>query len=190
MQLGQDLLQEQIRAQTPNPLSRWLYDPVGLVTPAKQKGAILVRGAFQGAQGEGCPVKDTWDTALSGDLGEDAIKLFEEYVQLGKVKFKRALTPPCFTDGPLALTVSDGSEQAYGAVMYLRWNSDQGPIIRLVESMAKLTPLDQKGDAVKAEMCGAVFASQLKKYFELHRKIQVERRYHFLDSQTVLGAIQ
>ncbi len=108
-------------------------------------------------------VKDTWDTALSGDLGEDAIKLFEEYVQLGKVKFKRALTPPCFTDGPLALTFSDGSEQAYGAVMYLRWNLDQGPIIRLVESQAKLTPLGQKGDAIKAEMCRAVFTLRLMK---------------------------
>lgn len=35
-----------------------------------------------------------------------------------------------------------------------------------------------------------VFASRLKRYFELHSQIQVERWYHFLDSQTVLGAIQ
>lgn len=41
--------------KTPNPLTRrellsqvaGLYDPIGLVTPAKQKGAILVRKAFQ-----------------------------------------------------------------------------------------------------------------------------------------------
>ena len=48
--------------------------------------------------------------------------------------------------------------------MYLRWSSDQNPIIKLVESKAKLTPLDQKGDAVKSEVCGAVFASRLKRY--------------------------
>lgn len=59
-----------------------------------------------------------------------------------------------------------------------------------MESKAKLTPLDQKGDAVKAEMCGAVFASRLRKYFELHSRLQVERWYHLVDSQTVLGAIQ
>ncbi|XP_058477623.1 uncharacterized protein LOC131448851 [Solea solea] len=198
MRLGQNLLQEQIRAKTPNPLTRrallsqvsGLYDPVGLVTPIKQKGAILVRRAFQEAKGGSAPVKDSWDTALSDALREDAIKLFEEYGQLAKVKFTRALTPPSFTDGPLAITFSDGSEHTYGAVMYLRWRSDQGPVIRLVESKAKLTPLDQGGDAVKAEMCGAVFASRLKKYFELHSRIQIQRWYHFVDSQTILGAIQ
>lgn len=151
MRLGQDLLQDQIRAQMPNPLTRrellsqvsGLYDPVSLVTPAKQKGAILVRRAFQEVKGGASPVKDTWDVALSDDLREDAIKLFEEYAQLGRAKITRALTPACFTDGPPAITFSDGSEHSYGAVMYLRWDSDQGLIIRLVESKAKLTPLDQ-----------------------------------------------
>lgn len=54
MRVGQDLVQEQIKTHTPNPLTRrellsqvsGLYDPVGLVSPAKQKGAILVRMAF------------------------------------------------------------------------------------------------------------------------------------------------
>ena len=198
MRLGQDLLLDQVRAQTPNPLTRrnllsqvsGLYDPVGLVTPAKQKGAILVRRAFQEAKSDNCPVKDTWDTALSDSLREDAIRLFEEYVQLGQVTFTRAITPPSFIGKPWAITFSDGSEHAYGAVMYLRWNTDQGPFVTLVESKAKLTPLDQKGDAVKAEMCGAVFASRLKKYFEQHSKIQVGKWFHVIDSQTVLRAIQ
>ena len=167
-----------------------MYDPSGLVTPAKQKGAILVRQAFQEAKNKNCPAKDTWDTALSEGLREDAIELFEQYVQLGKVKFTRALTPSCHTGKPWAVTFSDGSEHAYGAVMYLRWSSDQGPIIKLVESKAKLTPLDQKGDAVKSEVCGAVFASRLKRYFEKHSQIKVEKWFHLVDSQTVLGAIQ
>lgn len=34
-------------------------------------------------------MKETWDTALSDNLREDAIKLFEEFVQLGKIKFTR-----------------------------------------------------------------------------------------------------
>ncbi|KAL3973928.1 GTP-binding protein [Sarotherodon galilaeus] len=198
MRVGQDLVQEQIKTHTPNPLTRrellsqvsGLYDPVGLVTPAKQKGAILVRRAFQETKVESCLVKDTWDMALSDALREDAIRLFEEYAQLSKVTFVRALTPPCFTEEPWAITFSDGSEQAYGAVLYLRWNSDQGTTIRLVESKAKLTPLDHKGDVVKAELCGAVFGSCLKKYFEAFSRIQVERWYHFVDSQTVIGAIQ
>lgn len=197
MRLGQGLLQEQIKTQTPNPLTRrellsqvaGLYDPIGIVAPVKQKGAILVRRAFQEAKEGSCSVRDTWDMALSDGLREDAIKLFEEYVQLGKVKFVRALTPSCSATEPLGITFSDRSEHTY-LMMYPRWDSDHGPIVRRVESKAKLTPLDDRGDAVKAEMCGAVFASRLKKYFELHSQIQVEKWYHLVDSQTIPGAIQ
>lgn len=85
---------------------------------------------------------------------------------------------------------SDGSENAYGVVMYLRWNSDQGSITKLVESKAKLIPLDHKGDSVKAEMCGAVFAARLRKSFDQHSQIRVGKLYHLVDSQTVIGAIQ
>lgn len=191
MRLGQDLSQEQIRAHTPNPLTRrellsqisGLYGPIGLVTPAKQKGAILVCRVFQEARNRSGQVRDTWDVPLSDCLREDAIQLFEEYVQLGRVMFTRALTPPCYINGPLVITFSDGSEQAYGAVMYLRWDSKQGPVIRLVESKAKLTPLDHRGEAVKAEVSGAVFASCLKKHFESHSRIEVKRWYHLVDSR-------
>ena len=116
MRLGQNLLQEQVRPQTPDPLTRrellsqvaGLYDPSGLVTPEKQKGAILVRRAFQEAKSKSCPAKETWDTALSEGLRKDAVQLFEQYVQLCKVKFTRAVTPSCHAGEPWAITFSDG----------------------------------------------------------------------------------
>lgn len=71
--------------------------------------------------------------------------------------------------------------------MYLRWDTERGVDVCLVEAKAKLTPLDQKGEAVKAEICGAVFAARPRKYFE---RLEVEKWLHLVDSQTVLGAIQ
>ncbi|XP_013856505.1 uncharacterized protein LOC106512432 [Austrofundulus limnaeus] len=87
MRLGQDLLLEEVRLKTPDPLTRrellsqiaGLYDPIGLTTPAKQKGAILVRGAFQEAKPKCNIVEDTWDLALSDELHRAAVDLFEEY---------------------------------------------------------------------------------------------------------------
>ncbi|CAM4471325.1 unnamed protein product [Leuciscus chuanchicus] len=85
MRLGQDLLLEEVRAQTPDPLTirellsqvAGLYDTVGLTTPSKQKGAILVRRAFQEAKPKCSMVKDTWDLPLSDELRKDAIGIFE-----------------------------------------------------------------------------------------------------------------
>lgn len=197
MRLGQNLLRQEVRNQTPDPLTRRellsqvssLYDPLGLVTPVKQKGAILVRRAFQEAKVKYW-LEDSWDVALSEGLREDAIKLLEEYADLSQLRFTRSLTPPDLCAEPSAITFSDGSQHAYGAVMYLRWSCSRGVVVRLVESKSKLTPLDHKGDPVKAEICGAVFAARLKTYFQRHCRLQVKKWYHLVDSQTVLGAIQ
>ncbi|XP_019738325.1 uncharacterized protein LOC109523554 isoform X2 [Hippocampus comes] len=198
MRTGLDLREEEVRRSTPEPLSRRLllgqiaslYDPIGLVTPAKQKGVILVRESFQEARKDR-PVKDTWDDPLSPRLREAAVTLFEEYVRLGQIRFDRSLTPSEVLGSPVGITFSDGSEASYGAVLYLRWETEPGQVIvRLVESKAKLTPLDQKGDGIKAELCGAVIATRLKKYFERHCRIPVDHWVHLVDSQTILGAIQ
>lgn len=50
MRTGQNLLKEDVRSKVPNPVSRrmllsqiaGLYDPIGLATPVKQKGAIWI----------------------------------------------------------------------------------------------------------------------------------------------------
>lgn len=62
--------------------------------------------------------------------------------------------------------------------------------MKLVESKAKLTPLDQKGNVIKAKLCGAVFATILKTFFERHCSIKVKRWIHIVDSQTILAANQ
>lgn len=85
------------------------------------------------------------------------------------------------------ITFSDGSDKTYGAVMYLRWETSRGIEVRFVESKAKLMPLDQKGEAIKAEIFGAVFAARIRKYVEKHERLNIERWFHLVDSQTVLG---
>lgn len=124
------------------------------------------------------------------NLRNEAIKLYEEYVQLGQVKFHRSLTPVGWIGKPWGITFSDGSDKTFRAVLYLRWDTDQRVDVRLVESKAKFAPLDQKGDVIKAEICGAGFAVHFKKYFEKHGRMEVESWFHLVDCQTMLGAIQ
>lgn len=91
MRISQNLLGEEVREKTPDPLTRRqllsqvasLYDPMGLV------GAILVRKA-----GGKTLARDTWDRPLSERLREDAIHLFEKkYTRLKQITFHRSLTP-------------------------------------------------------------------------------------------------
>lgn len=53
-------------------------------------------------------------------LREASIRLFEEYVRLGQVRFERSLTPPGAIGRPVGITFSDPSEASYGAVLFGR----------------------------------------------------------------------
>lgn len=64
------------------------------------------------------------------------------------------------------ITFSEGGDKTYGAVMYLKWETKEGTNVRFVDADAKLTPLEQKREAVKAEICGAVQAARLNKYLK------------------------
>lgn len=64
----------------------------------------MVRRDFQEAKRGSSPVKDLWDIAVSDALRDDAIKLFEDYAQLAKVKFTRALTGGGFLARKILLT--------------------------------------------------------------------------------------
>lgn len=88
----------------------------------KQKRAIFVQKAFQESRHENL-IRDTWDKPLSESLREEAIKLFEEYAQLGEIKFLRGLTPAGWKGKPWGITFSDGSDNIFGAVTYFMWET-------------------------------------------------------------------
>ena len=46
-----------------------------------------------------------------------------------------------------------------------------------------------KGDTVRSEMCGAVFAARLATFVIKNSRNKFHKIYHFIDSMTVLGAI-
>ena len=46
-----------------------------------------------------------------------------------------------------------------------------------------------KGDTVRSEMCGAVFAARLATFVIKNSSNKFHKIYHFIDSMTVLGAI-
>ncbi|KAI2651191.1 Endoplasmic reticulum mannosyl-oligosaccharide 1,2-alpha-mannosidase [Labeo rohita] len=108
MRLGQDLLLGQVRAQTPDPLTQrellsqvsGLYDPIGLATPIKQGGAILVRRAFQEAKPRVAPLKKHGTLHYLTNL-EKMLLIFLK-IMFGRAKFARASTPAAISAEPVS----------------------------------------------------------------------------------------
>ena len=74
-------------------------------------------------------------------------------------------------------------------MVYVRWEGEHEAVVRLVEAEGKLSLLSLKGETVRSEMCGAVFAARLSKFVKKNYRYQFTKFYHFIDSMTVLGAI-
>ena len=154
-----------------------IFDKLGLASPMKMKGAILFRKAWQRSRGTTREEID-WDKPVDEDIRQECLIFFKEIVRLASVRFKRCLKPKNWVGDPIVVTFSDGSDDAFGAVSYLRWEVDEVGSekfeTRLVESKGKLCPLNQKGDTVKSEMCGAVFAARIRVFLEkrFRQKIQ------------------
>lgn len=51
----------------------------------------------------------SWDEPLSEGLREEAIKLFKDDVEVGKIRFQRSITPPYWKGKLWAITFSDWS---------------------------------------------------------------------------------
>ena len=186
MRTGPDLSEDKIEVNLPTPLTKRIvlsqllgtFDPSGFVSPFKMKGSILFRKTWQCTLDKNGKFAD-WDAPISQNIAAQWLLYFKESTNVSNITFTRSLKfPGCRK--PYLVTFSDESDYAYGAVVYIRWETDCGNIIRLVEAKGKLCPLNMKGDTVKSEMCSFVLANS---------RIRFTKVYHFVDSMTVLGAI-
>ena len=195
MRTGPDLSEDKIEVNLPTPLTKRIvlsqllgtFDPSGFVSPFKIKGSILFRKTWQCTLDKNGKFAD-WDAPISQNIAAQWLLYFKESTNVSNITFTRSLKVPGCRK-PYLVTFSDGSDDAYGAVVYIRWETDCGNIIRLVEAKGKLCLLNMKGDTVKSEMCGAVFASRLRSFVLANSRIRFTKVYHFVDSMTVLGAI-
>lgn len=149
---------------------------------------IFVRKALQEGKG-GKLTQETWDQPLK----QSQRRSHTAFWRICAAWTGEILQEPhtsWLERNPWGITFSDGNDRTYMALMYLRWETSQGPVVRFVYSKAKPTPLYQKGEAVKVGLCGAVFTSRIRKYVGKHARMRIERWFHLHDSQTVLGAIQ
>ena len=81
----------------------------------------------------GLEPKVDWDDSLPDNIREAWRELFIDLEGVYKLKFNRALTPEdAVEEDPTLVIFSDGSSDAYGAVAYCRWKTNDGYASRLI----------------------------------------------------------
>ena len=95
------------------PLVNRIYDPLGLITPVVVRAKILLKKLW------GCKVD--WDDPVPDSIQMEWLEVFQSFLWLKEISFKRCAKPIDYVGDPVLITVCDASELAFGACCYLRW---------------------------------------------------------------------
>ena len=168
------------------------YDPLGLILPCKMIGNLLLRLTIQvlkkDIQG---PVP--WDIEITGDLQCRWTTYFEMLASLSGVVFHRSFKP--FNCDPNILPVlvlfSDGNPDSFGTCAYCVWTLLDGrKEARLIMAKAKLSAVLKKGETVRNELSGSVFACRLKDFIVKQSGVIFSHCVLLIDSKIVQFMIQ
>ena len=175
------------------------YDPLGLILPTKMIGNFLFRRSLQSLseQAASLPEKYTtklpWDYEITGELKQEWLRYFSMLAALEDIKFPRSVKPGSYDPNvkPNLITLSDGNEESYGCVAYILWTLLSGEReARLLMAKAKLAPILNKGEVVKNELSGAVFAVRVKTFVLQNSDLSYEAFIPFIDSTIVRAMIR
>jgi hypothetical protein len=186
---GQNLTAEDIPAAIPDVLTRRIvleqvmsiFDPLGLLSPFTMYAKLCLRETWER--------KLEWDDPLPADLHERWMRFFNCLFLIEDLKFHRNLHPPDAVGKPWLIIFSDGSDQAYGAAAYIRWQLANGDIwCRLIMAKSKIAPMT-KLTTPQMELNGAVISKRLRKVVEKEMRLDWDRILQIIDSETVLNML-
>ena len=129
------------------------YDPLGLGCPLVIRLKVAIREMYR--------QKLTYDMVLPSSLQKLFKDLIRLVVEAGKLEFRRCTRPVDAVGRCVMICYFDGSDEAFSAVIYLRWELSRGGYqASLLVAKAKVSEMWSKS-TVRVEMNGAVSVMRL-----------------------------
>ncbi|XP_055714822.1 uncharacterized protein LOC129808940 [Phlebotomus papatasi] len=161
-----------------------IFDPIGLISPLITKAKLIFQSTWE--------VSTTWDQPVPDDLSMEW-KIFVEDLPL--IQYLRIPRWVSSIENPSSNELHafcDASFVAYGAAIYLVCEDANGQrSSRLLTAKSKITPLKNKVSQSltipKAELCGAVMATELMKV--VSQSLQISDHFFWTDATIILHQI-
>lgn len=158
------------------------YDPLGYILPFTTRAKMLVKRLWDQQRG--------WDDP---QLPPDLLQLWsaweEELQSLPQVQLSRLYLPEHLTEPVSEREIHifcDASEQAYGAVAYMRTvMSDGSPYLAFLMARSRVSP-KRVLSMPRLELCGALAGAHLSSLLENELTLDIDRIVLWSDSTTVL----
>nr|XP_042909547.1 uncharacterized protein LOC122271644 [Parasteatoda tepidariorum] len=156
-----------------------IFDPLGLISCFTIRMKCLIQELWS--------EKIPWDESLPPKIEKEWIKWCEEIPFLENLKIPRLVLNSISKEDIVEIhSFCDASKNAYGATVYLKVYTPNGPIVRLLTSKSRVAPLNSV-TLPRLELLGALVAARLtskvKKIVNLKRS---SIAYHWTDSKIAL----
>ena len=97
-----------------------------------------------------------WDDPIPEEYGKEWMTFFDDLPEMEKITVKRCLKPHNAIGDPILILFIDGSNNAYGACAYVRWElSTREFVSYIILSKNRLAPV-KRMSIDRIELCGAV----------------------------------
>ena len=160
-----------------------IYDSLGLAGPYTVRAKILMRKLWT------YETKLDWDDPIPEEYGREWMTFFSDLPEMEKITVKRYIKPHRAIGDPILIIFSDGSNNAYGACAYVRWELPTREFVSyIILSKSRLAPV-KRMSIDRIELCGAVLNKRLKTVLQKQCRYKFQRCYHIVDSQIVHAMI-
>ncbi|XP_063321729.1 uncharacterized protein LOC134619834 [Pelmatolapia mariae] len=159
------------------------YDPLGYIIPFTTRAKVLVQALWKKERG--------WDEPIADELLSVWLAWESELPYLPNLSLPRCYTPGISAGSPVNLHIfCDASERAYGAVAYLRVETDSNEVkVAFVMARSRVAPKRQLS-IPRLELCAALAGAQLAKVLQTELTLPLQTTTLWTDSTTVLHWIQ
>ena len=156
-----------------------IYDPLGLAGPYTVRAKILMRNLWTNE------TKLDWDDPIPEENRREWVIFFNDLPEMKKITVKPCMKPSNAVGDPALVIFSDGSNNAFGACGYVRWELSTGEFDSyLILSKNRLAPV-KRMSSDRIELCSTV----LRTILQQQCRYTFQRCYHIVDSQIVHAMI-
>ena len=149
-----------------------IYDPLGLAGPYTVRAKILMRKLWT------YETKLDWDDPIPEEYGREWMTFFDDLPEMEKITVKRHNA----IGDPILIIFSDGSNNAYGACAYIRWELSMRAFVSyIILSKNRLAPV-KRMSIDRIELGGAVLNKRLKTVLQQQCRYKFQRYYHIVNS--------
>ena len=154
-----------------------IWDPIGIFSPVILQLQLLLQSLWQ--------LHVSWDDELPNSINKTFLEALKEVEELREYRLGRALVPPSITNADtLELHgFCDGGESAYGAVVWLRYQTEQTFRLTFLSSKTYIAPI-KKCSVPRLELMSAVILIRLVAVVKT--MVKVAKITLWTDSATVL----